>query len=386
MANVDWCHFSEFQVKLWHEPSKISLKIPVEDIELVETQPWRTISRVRFQFDQDLCQSPILNVTIDLLGTSTNVQSNDFLLSDDAILSALDDEGLNIELFSEAVEELASEKTPGPFDDVQLSDLSSSLSNHPSPVSAFNVPQATVTVASDTNNSFDSPTIRHLLQQKSQNRVQDLPTQSGQRIILQPVVAQSNGANILVQATTVGGQQIFLQASPSQNVAKIEPTTTDLTRSTYSPEIDVRSTSHYNMHHQKCSDFQIKPDVLPPDNAKSCQPKKPERKSAHNIIEKRYRSSINDKIIELKNIVAGEEAKMNKSLILRKAIEYIRFLQNQNIKLKQENMKLKMGVDRGLNSIPEAGERSPGLDSMASSYSPSSGVPDSPGSVSSEVK
>ena len=42
------------------------------------------------------------------------------------------------------------------------------------------------------------------------------------------------------------------------------------------------------------------------------------RKPAHNAIEKRYRSSINDKIVELKNIVAGEESKMNKSAILRK--------------------------------------------------------------------
>ena len=42
--------------------------------------------------------------------------------------------------------------------------------------------------------------------------------------------------------------------------------------------------------------------------------KQPERKSAHNIIEKRYRSSINDKIVELKEIVSGsKEAKVRKS-------------------------------------------------------------------------
>ena len=131
-------------------------------------------------------------------------------------------------------------------------------------------------------------------------------------------------------------------------------------------------------------------------------PKKPERRSAHNVIEKRYRSSINDKIIELKNMVAGEDAKMNKSLILRKAIDYIRFLQNQNIKLKQENLQLKQGgglnagggtavsqvlgparvlgscrTDAGGQASPEPGDCSP--------RSTSSSMPDSPMSMNSEV-
>ena len=40
----------------------------------------------------------------------------------------------------------------------------------------------------------------------------------------------------------------------------------------------------------------------------------PEKRSAHNAIEKRYRSSINDKILELKNLVAGPEAKLKKAV------------------------------------------------------------------------
>ncbi|XP_071445598.1 sterol regulatory element-binding protein 1 [Hetaerina americana] len=77
------------------------------------------------------------------------------------------------------------------------------------------------------------------------------------------------------------------------------------------------------------------------------EPKEKEvKRSAHNAIERRYRTSINDKIIELKNIVVGEEAKLNKSAILRKAIDYIRFLQNSNNKLKQENMALKMASQK----------------------------------------
>lgn len=34
------------------------------------------------------------------------------------------------------------------------------------------------------------------------------------------------------------------------------------------------------------------------------------KRSAHNAIERKYRTSINDKIIELKNIIVGEEAKV----------------------------------------------------------------------------
>ncbi|XP_066999695.2 sterol regulatory element-binding protein 1 [Anabrus simplex] len=70
------------------------------------------------------------------------------------------------------------------------------------------------------------------------------------------------------------------------------------------------------------------------------------KRSAHNAIERRYRTSINDKIIELKNMIVGIDAKLNKSAILRKAIEYIRFLQNSNAKLKQENMTLKMAAQK----------------------------------------
>ncbi|GCC33358.1 sterol regulatory element-binding protein 2-like [Chiloscyllium punctatum] len=70
--------------------------------------------------------------------------------------------------------------------------------------------------------------------------------------------------------------------------------------------------------------------------------KEGEKRTTHNIIEKRYRSSINDKIIELKDLVMGTEAKANKSGVLRKAIDYIKYLQQTNHKLRQENMALKI--------------------------------------------
>ncbi|XP_026106929.1 sterol regulatory element-binding protein 2-like isoform X2 [Carassius auratus] len=70
--------------------------------------------------------------------------------------------------------------------------------------------------------------------------------------------------------------------------------------------------------------------------------KEGEKRTTHNIIEKRYRSSINDKILELRDLVMGSDAKMHKSGILRKAIDYIKYLQQVNHKLRQENLTLKM--------------------------------------------
>ncbi|XP_064376167.1 sterol regulatory element-binding protein 1 isoform X2 [Dromaius novaehollandiae] len=85
---------------------------------------------------------------------------------------------------------------------------------------------------------------------------------------------------------------------------------------------------------------------LAPSGKPALVPSKGEKRTAHNAIEKRYRSSINDKIVELKDLVVGTEAKLNKSAILRKAIEYIRFLQQSNQKLKQENLALKVAVQK----------------------------------------
>lgn len=44
-------------------------------------------------------------------------------------------------------------------------------------------------------------------------------------------------------------------------------------------------------------------------NSKENKPREGKR-SAHNAIERRYRTSINDKIIELKDIICGTEAKV----------------------------------------------------------------------------
>ncbi|KAG7199923.1 hypothetical protein KM043_014361 [Ampulex compressa] len=109
------------------------------------------------------------------------------------------------------------------------------------------------------------------------------------------------------------------------------------------------------------------------------------KRSAHNAIERRYRTSINDKIIELKNIIVGVDAKLNKSAILRKTIDYIRFLQNSNAKLKAENMSLKMAAQRqNLRDLLVCGELTPPRsDSSEPSLSPAPAPlsPPSPASV-----
>lgn len=77
------------------------------------------------------------------------------------------------------------------------------------------------------------------------------------------------------------------------------------------------------------------------------------KRSAHNAIERRYRTSINSCIVELKNMVVGVDAKLHKSAILRKAIDHIRHIQNQNNKLKQENMYLKNVMTESKHGLKE---------------------------------
>ncbi|KAJ8263958.1 hypothetical protein GJAV_G00143520 [Gymnothorax javanicus] len=71
-----------------------------------------------------------------------------------------------------------------------------------------------------------------------------------------------------------------------------------------------------------------------------------ERRSTHNVIEKRYRSSINDKIVELRDLVMGSDTKVQKSGVLRKAIDYIKYMQQVNHRLRQENLALKTANQR----------------------------------------
>lgn len=60
------------------------------------------------------------------------------------------------------------------------------------------------------------------------------------------------------------------------------------------------------------------PSVYPQQSTnQTAQPRVKEvKRSAHNAIERRYRTSINDKIIELKDMVVGPDSKVPEIIIL----------------------------------------------------------------------
>ena len=122
----------------------------------------------------------------------------------------------------------------------------------------------------------------------------------------------------------------------------------------------------------------------------------PEKRSAHNAIEKRYRSSINDKIGELKNLIAGPDAKLKKAVILRKVIDYVHFLKSRNQSLETELNDLKKALkDANINVVnaPIAMSpamypmnNSPGEYQISSTGSPSSTISSVPSPTMSDTK
>ena len=113
--------------------------------------------------------------------------------------------------------------------------------------------------------------------------------------------------------------------------------------------------------------------------------KMPAKKRAHNVIEKRYRANLNDKISELRDSVPSLRAskgsgalvddddgegvtpanKLNKASILSKATEYIRHLEIRNRRLEEENVALK----NRLRQVDKANDQT--VTSAASVSSPS---------------
>ncbi|XP_060652509.1 sterol regulatory element-binding protein 1 [Drosophila nasuta] len=137
----------------------------------------------------------------------------------------------------------------------------------------------------------------------------------------------------------------FIMA-PEQNFVVEQPNLLQSPRSTATPTTVVSPKSN-----RKSVAVELAPTPSPAPSAQPAvnakvpiqrvQPKVKEvKRSAHNAIERRYRTSINDKITELKNLVVGDAAKLNKSAVLRKSIDKIRDLQRQNYELKSELQRL----------------------------------------------
>ncbi|RAK95747.1 basic helix-loop-helix domain-containing protein [Aspergillus ibericus CBS 121593] len=114
--------------------------------------------------------------------------------------------------------------------------------------------------------------------------------------------------------------------------------------------------------------------------------KMPAKKRAHNVIEKRYRANLNEKIAELRDSVPSLRAsknasgsllddddgegvtpsnKLNKASILSKATEYIRHLEIRNKRLEDENTALKNRLRQAEKAVDQS------LTSAASVSSPS---------------
>ncbi|EDS31906.1 sterol regulatory element-binding protein 1 [Culex quinquefasciatus] len=135
---------------------------------------------------------------------------------------------------------------------------------------------------------------------------------------------------------TAGNNQILLQANPAQNIHTVVTgpiITTGLPLVMESSSASVENPGKLQLNQQ--------PKV------------KEVKRSAHNAIERRYRTSINSCIVELKNMLVGVDAKLNKSAILRKALDHIRHLQKENNSLKQENMYLKAKMNNQKYSLKD---------------------------------
>lgn len=151
-----------------------------------------------------------------------------------------------------------------------------------------------------------------------QNTPKILPVNEQIRTTTQPVLVQN-----LTQLPTEKMQQLLLQAKLIKSEQQNNPQTVMYTTTT--PLTTTSTTIPSQIHTLVSSGNQILatgiPLVLEPESSKVAinrvvqptkEPKVKEvKRSAHNAIERKYRTSINDKIVELKNIIVGVDAKVS---------------------------------------------------------------------------
>lgn len=135
-----------------------------------------------------------------------------------------------------------------------------------------------------------------------------------------------------VMYTTATGPSSISSANQKQNIQLIDGTTILATHVPATIRVDSENRKQSHMPHRTSTGVPKVKEV---------------KRSTHNAIERRYRTSINDKIVELKNILVGAAGKLNKSAILKKTIDKINDLENENYDLKMENSRLLDALSNG---------------------------------------
>lgn len=133
----------------------------------------------------------------------------------------------------------------------------------------------------------------------------------------------------------------------------------------FAPEAVMPAETHPNPKKRKSTDYD------PPGFGESGDPMVPKvSRRSHTVIEKRYRTNLNQKIAALRDSVpslrtdnqeTGEHdgvapaSKLNKATVLSKAMEYIQHLEHRNSSLEKENTRLK-GLTRSSKQKDEIAE------------------------------
>ncbi|XP_073835875.1 sterol regulatory element binding protein [Musca autumnalis] len=189
-------------------------------------------------------------------------------------------------------------------------------------------------------NQSSNPTPHHHQQHQQNTTIQTQLTAQAPQVIIQtnPVMyTTANGTAILASHIPVVLEPVSSVTTPSSSPGLNSP------HPQQQQQASTPNTTTSPQHQQQAPSSGGHQDKLPINRSpqQAPQPKVKEvKRSAHNAIERRYRTSINDKINELKNLVVGESAKLNKSAVLRKSVDKIRELQRQNYELRMEVQRL----------------------------------------------
>lgn len=182
-----------------------------------------------------------------------------------------------------------------------------------------------------------------ILINQNSNFMMNYPLGSGQALNESPVYQLSpSNIQILIENPAVVSP-MMVQSTPAPVVASSPVRKVPSSSSIESSPSPIKVKGSKKTGKSSRSLVKIEPEhlkMLADENA-IVKKVKPHKRTSHNAIERKYRSSINDKINELKMRVAGPNVKLQKSGILRKALEYINNMEDFNRRLNEENSMLR---------------------------------------------